>query len=873
MNFITRSAIISLLFAGVFFCGKAQNRTVKGTILDNEGLPLPGAVLRIKWPADSLAASSSSDGTFTITKVKAAEFTLSAAFIGFETFRKAYKIEKGNTLIIDAIKLKPIANTLEQVTISGVPPVKVTEDTVSFSAASFPVREGDAVEEILKKLPGIEVDKDGNVTNQGTPITKIRVNGKDFFGTDVATAISNLPADIIKNLQFIDDYGDEAKLTGIKTGEPEKVLNLTIEEDKKKGYFTRAQTGLGDSERYNTSLRGNSMRGERQLAFNGTFNNASTRGSSGDGVTTRNALGMNYRNAWGEKLSADASYGFNNSRNNTIATTYTQNFLQDFTRTEDAENNNTSKRYNHDFNSNVEYKIDSMNYLKISPQLSYNSNTGNNQGISSIIQQALTTNRTSKNLTDAGSLVFRNRIYYNHRFSKKGRNLGLFSNISYSDGDSFKDASNEYVITEAGADSLRSQKQFTDQNNHTLTVNGGFSFRERIWEKSYLETNYSISHSGTSSIKDTRDVIEENEVFNPNLSNNFDYQFISHRVGINYRFIDKKMNYTVGLNALPALLKGQNLSKDTETRRRTFNIAPSARFVYNFTKQKSFDFSYFTRNAQPSFLQLQPIADNSNLQNVVTGNPDLKPEFIHSMVAHYKQSDWNQGHILYANASFNQTQDKIVTTKVLVPGTVNQLTSYTNTNGFYNLKGDYFYSKPFFGRKFTIEYSGAASVGNNVAFIDNNRNVAKNTVWQQELEFKLDLKDIVDVEFEASYSQNHTSYSQSDFNDRQTNRFQYSVEGRNYFKKFTLGYDFSKTINSGFDNSFVNNPMLLRLYAEYKFLKKDMGAFRLDGFDLFDQNSGISRDVFDNIIVDRQVNRLGRFFMLSFILRMQKFGG
>jgi outer membrane receptor protein involved in Fe transport len=429
------------------------------------------------------------------------------------------------------------------------------------------------------------------------------------------------------------------------------------------------------------------------------------------------------------------------------------------------------------------------------------------------------------------------------------------------------------VISESGVDSVRLQKQISDQDSRSLSLSAGFSFRERLWEKSYIETNYSISHSSTSNIKETLDVIEGNQVFNPDLSNNFDYQFISHRIGMNYRFIDKKMNYTVGVNALPTLLKGQNISKDIQTMKKTFNFAPSARFVYNFTRQKSFDLTYFTRNVQPSFLQLQPIADNSNLQNVVTGNPDLSPEFAHSLVAHYKQSDWNQGHILYANAAYNQTQDKIVTTKVLVPGTVNQLTSYTNTDGFYNLSGDYFYSKPFFERKFTIEYSGAASMNNNVAFIDNNKNIAKNKVWRQEMEFKLDLEDIVDVELEVSYSQNHTTYSQPSFKDRQTNRFEYSVEGRSYYKKFTLGYDFSKTINSGFDNSFVNNPMLLRLYAEYKFLKKDMGAFRLDGFDLFDQNSGISRDVFDNVIVDRQVNRLGRFFMLSFILRMQKFGG
>lgn len=259
---------------------------------------------------------------------------------------------------------------------------------------------------------------------------------------------------------------------------------------------------------------------------------------------------------------------------------------------------------------------------------------------------------------------------------------------------------------------------------------------------------------------------------------------------------------------------------------------------------------------------------------MIIGNPNLKPEFVNSVNVRYKQSDWNRGHMLSANISYNQTENKIVTTKVLIPNTVNQVTSYTNTGGFYNLNGDYSYSKPFFERKFTIEYSGWGALRNNVAFIDDNRNVAKNAEWRQELEFRVDLENIVNFEIETSYSQNRTTYSQSTFEDRQTNRFEYGIEGRNYFfKDLTIGYDFTKQINSGYDNSFVRNPMLLRLFMEYKFLKKDMGTLRLDGFDLFDENSGISRDVFDNIIVDRQLNRLGRYFMLSFIFKVRKFGG
>jgi len=873
MNHFTKSILAFVMLAGAFLNAKAQNYTVKGSVLDTAGLPLPGAVVRINWVKDSLGISANTDGGFIFTKVKAKQFTLTAAFIGFDTFTKQYIITQGNTLDISTIKLKPTSNTLDAVVISGVPPVKISEDTVSFNAASFPVREGDAADEILKKLPGIKVDKDGNVTNQGTPVTKIKVNGKDFFGTDVATAIKNLPADIIKNLQFIDDYGDQAKLTGIKTGEPEKVLNLTIQEDKKKGYFARAQGGVGNLDRYNNSFRGNSMKGERQISFDGTVNNANQRGG-GDGITTRNAAGLNYRNEWSPKLSANASYNFDNSKNNTLSTAHTQNFLDSYTRLENSRNDNLNNRFNHDFNGNVEYKPDTMNFLKVTPQISYNTNAGNSTGFSAITQNDLVTNRSSNNMNSSSNLFVKANLFYNHKFAKKGRNFSYWGGGNYSNGDNFNNVSNDYLISEGGVDSTRLQNQINNQNNNNLGLYSGFSYMEPLWSKTFIELNYNFSRSATSNVRDTRDVVSGEEVFNPDLSNNYDYQFITNKVGVNYRYIGEKLNYTLGLNGQPAVLKGQNLSKDVSTMQRTFNLIPSARMVYKFSNQESFEFNYWGRNNQPGFFQLQPIADNSNLQNVIIGNPNLKPEFINSINARYKQSDWNKGHMLTAGISYNQTENKIVTTKVLIPNTVNQVTSYTNTGGFYNVNGDYNYSKPIFERKFTIEYSGWGALRNNVAFIDDNKNVAKNTEWRQELGFRVDLENILNLRLETSYSQNRTTYSQSEFVDRQTNRFQYGLEGRNYFfKDLTLGYDFSKQINSGFDNSFVRNPTILRLFMEYKFLKKDMGTLRLDGFDLFDENSGISRDVFDNIIVDRQVNRLGRYFMLSFIFKVRKFGG
>lgn len=867
---------ITTFFLLSFFFSQAQTYSVKGSVVDTAGVPLTGTVVKLKWGQDSASTSVDINGDFALNNVRSADFTLNAAFIGFQTFMKTYKITNGTSLTIPPIQLREGVNMLNEVVITAVTAVKIGEDTVTFNAASFPVREGDAVDEMIRKLPGVKVDQDGNVTNQGEAITKIRVNGKDFFGGDVATAIKNLPADIIKNLQFIDDYGDQANLTGVKTGEPEKILNITIQEDKNKGYFINANGGLGSEDRYNTGVRGNIFRGEERISFNGTVNNVNMRGGNNNGITSTNAAGLNYQNQWNKKLSVDGGYNFNNRTNTTIGKAFTQNFLETFTRLEDEATDNSSDAFSHNFQGNMEYRPDSMNFLRVSPRMSYNTNEIRNAGAYTITQENLLTLRDNQTSTDNSSFNGSLNAFFNHKFKRKGRNMSLRGNVNYNDGDDFRGVINDYIITENGSNSTLLQNQLTDNTNRSLQTSANISYMEPLGSRarSFVELNYNWSHSTTSTNRNTNDIVSGAPVFNPDLSNRYEYQFTTNRFGLNYRFIEKKYNYTLGINAQPALLTGQNLTRNIDTRNSTFNIIPSARFVYNFSKQQSLQVNYWGRNNQPGFLQLQPITDNSNLQNTITGNPNLNPEFIHTLNARYNQTDWNMGHILNANISYNQTQDKIVTTKVLIPGTINQTTSYTNTDGFYTLRGDYSYGKPFSERKFTITYGGGAEMSNNVAFIDNSKNIAKNLRIRQEIEFEVDIKDIIDVEFETSYAINTTRYSQANFNDRRTNTTRYVLRGRNFFfKDLTVGYNLSKTVNSGFDNSIIKNPTILGAYTEYQFLKGNRARIRLEAFDLLNQNTGISRDVFDNIIIDRQINRLGQYFMLSFNMTLRKFGG
>ncbi|RYD95451.1 MAG: carboxypeptidase-like regulatory domain-containing protein, partial [Sphingobacteriales bacterium] len=241
-----------LLMLLLSICTYAQPaKKVSGMIQDTAGIALPGSLIKLKSGKDSMATASDVNGAFTFSAVKDSVIRLSVNFMGFQPFTKTYELNTNSqTINLGNITLKESSNLLNEVVVVAINPVVLKEDTVEFDARAYKVREGDAVDAVIKKLPGVEVDKNGNITAQGDPITKIRLNGKDYFGDDVATAIQNLPADIIKNLQIIDDYGEEANITGAKSGTPQKVLNINLQPDKENGYFTKTTAGAGTQDRY-----------------------------------------------------------------------------------------------------------------------------------------------------------------------------------------------------------------------------------------------------------------------------------------------------------------------------------------------------------------------------------------------------------------------------------------------------------------------------------------------------------------------------------------------------------------------------------------------------------------------------------------------
>ncbi|MFD2144759.1 outer membrane beta-barrel protein [Mucilaginibacter antarcticus] len=736
MRYILTSLILIFLLAGNSYA--QTGRGVSGQLIDSTKQSLPGSTVKLKTDlGDSTTLATDVDGKFNFSNIKGTKIKLYISSFGYEAVIKNYSFspDDNKAFVIPPITLKGESRTLKEVTIVGVNPIKFKEDTIDYKISAYPVRENAPVEDVLKKMPGVEVDAAGNVTTQGKSVTKIRINGKDFMGGDVQSATKNLPADILESVQIIDDYGDQANLTGVRTGEPNKILNFVIRNDKNYGYSLQATAGAGrdllpenagieNNERYTGSVNFFNFKGNRQITVLGNINNTNTntfnfgggggnrgggggggpRGGGGgggggagvsnrDGITIARAIGTNYRDQWGQFISVYGSYSFSNNSTFTQSSTLRTNSGQGTTNT--SQSSGTDNPENHRFNFNLEYKPDTVNYLKVSPSFSYAASNANFVDdilyrTGSTLTRAYTTTTRSNSIAPNFSI----NALYNHRFAKQGRNFSFFVNGGVSKS---RSASNPIIDATVGAPNVpRDQRINSDNRNQTF--GGTASWLEPIGKVSYLELSYSYNYSKTSNNKETDSVAAGNEfVFIPKLSNDFNFSFITNKFGLNYRVIETNYNYTLGLAVQPSVLEGRSSLALQPTKKNQFNYIPAARFLYNFSRNQSLSINYNGTSQQPSFTQLQPVLDLSNASYPVRGNENLEQSFNNNFFVRYNSFGIESGNTLFLNASFNKTDNYIATrttsygnlsTAVLTANpalrdlTNTTLTRYQNADGY-----------------------------------------------------------------------------------------------------------------------------------------------------------------------------------------------
>ncbi|WP_259068751.1 TonB-dependent receptor family protein [Mucilaginibacter sp. X4EP1] len=933
-----------IIFLSASYAYAQNGREVHGTVIDSTKLTLPGSAITLTSDkADSVTTTADANGKFVFTGVMGSKLVISITSIGYQKLRRHYTLDNTNgPADLGIIILKSESKMLNQVTIVGVIPITLKEDTVEYKASAFKVRENAPVEDLIKKLPGVDVDVNGNITTQGKQVTKVRINGKDFMGGDVQSVTKNLPADVVENVQMIDDYGDQANLTGVKTGEPDKIMNITIRKDKNYGYFGQATVGDGedalpqsqgipDQNRYIGSVNAFNFNGDQQIALLGSINNTnvntfsfgSTNGGGGVGggggrgnaargganngslITTQNGLtdahsiGANFRDQWGKSLSVYGSYSFSDNSVSTNTLTNQQNTSPVNPSTQNQNSVENDKNINHRFTWNMEYKPDTINYLKITPTFSYAGTTTNeNEGVN-LVRSGTRGDTTAYNsLTNANSQAptYGLTVLFNHKF-KRRHNLSINVTLNSAPSWAYQNPIYDYTQGVPTAPLNQMVNTYSRTNSYGTTV----SYLLPIGKLSYLEFNYALNYSVTTNNKQT-DTLFDPASFafrsDSALTNLYNYTFITNKFGLNYRFIQKKYNYTLGIAAQPGTLDGNSETTGINTHVTTFNIIPTARFVYNFSRSRNFTVNYNGSSSTPSFSQLQPVTDFSNALYPVEGNPDLKPQFTNNFSIRYNNFSFATGDIFFASIQYQAISNYVATNTTTYPSHYTPdprfqntiLTQYLNTSGYNTTSAQLTYAKPWDNRKFTLYFRGTATYANNVGFLTSvdsiapgqykstmEKNLAKNLQFTPQLQFRVDITDVIDAQFLTNYAINKTNNSvQNDITNGTSNVRTWNVglNGKNYFGDWTFSYDYTKATNYGYaSNLQVTNPNILNLYVERRFMKDHRGTIRLSAFDLFNENTGFTSTQTASSITETRVNRLARYYLATFTLRLQKFAG
>ncbi|HMU45063.1 MAG TPA: outer membrane beta-barrel family protein [Chitinophagaceae bacterium] len=699
--------------------------SIKGKLVDSlSKQPVPDATISVMNTKDSSLATftlTNKQGGFEVKGLAEGNYLLVISHKSYDPFSKAFTIA-ADQKDIDLGEIKPATGgkALENVTVVSNIPIVIKEDTVQFNASAFKTKPNATVEDLLKKLPGVEVDKDGNVKTQGENVQKVYVDGKEFFGTDPKLATKNLTADMVESIQVFDDMSDQAKFTKIDDGSASKAINIKLKKDMNKGIFGRALAGYGDNGRYEGNLSINKFKGNQRVSLLLNVNNINKQGFSfsdiissmggfsgfgggrgGDGgggggfgglrmagggfggfgggsgstgIIKSFSAGLNYTDLWANKIKVSGSYFLSSSNPIQEQSVFRQTSYTDSTAFLDKNSYSDNTNQNHRFNLRMEYQIDSANSLIYIPSLTLQHSENYSDDTSSVMADILTnkflaaTSR-SKNTNERDGFNLSNNFLFRHKFGKIGRTITLGWNntignstsngLTYSDNDFFREDGSVFRTIQQN----QQNNQKTRTSNNVLST----SYTEPFGLNKLLEINYAYTNNVNTSNKETFDYNTGSGKYdNPNLllTNDFKNTFLAHRFGFNFRQQEKKYNYQLGLSVQQSTLESEShlasTGKDSVSRASYVNYFPTANFNFTPTKNKTLRFRYNGRTNQPSISQLQNVLDVSDQLNQSIGNPDLKQEFTNNFNLNYRTFDILTFKFFSANLSYTTTSNKIV---------------------------------------------------------------------------------------------------------------------------------------------------------------------------------------------------------------------
>ena len=721
-------ALFLCIFLSTIAQSVAAQFTISGIVKDkNDNLPLPQVSIRLLSAKDSTfvtGISSKDNGTFSLKVPKAGSYIAAFSFLGYRTAYEPVQLSKGQPRrnLGDVLLGSNDVLLQEAVVVGKAPEVVVKEDTVEFNADSYKTQPNSVVEDLLKKLPGVEVDSEGKITHAGKEITKILVDGKEFFSDDPKVATKNLPVDIIEKLQVVDRKSDLARLTGVDDGEEETVINLTIKEGMKHGWFGNVTGGYGLDGRYEAGAMLNHFFGDNQVTILAGSNNTNNMGFTDmggsrfrrfggmNGINTSHNVGVNFNVGKGDAFRVGGDVSYNNSNRDVLQRTERQNMFEDSTSYYSGYNKMKDNGQNIRGNFRLHWEIDSLNTLEFRPRFSVA--LSKSDSYDSALTTAGDIARSKVNFSESDNhnkgtgYDLSGELIYNHKFrNRPGRSFSIQAQYSYSDTkeDGWTKALYKYYMLDK--DSTLDQMD----DNHTWSNGYGarFTWTEPLGDVKkgrFLTFSYRFQASFNNADKYTYDILTDplnaatnDTVRNDELSNSFRNDYYSHRAQIGFKQVTANYTYDIGVAAVPSSSQSIDLiNSDRNIPKRTvFNVAPYLRYRYKMGKQRSLRIDYRGYSSQPSMNQLQPVEDRSDPLRIVVGNPELKPAFQNWFHARFNDYDEKTQRAIMAMVNGGFTTNSIISETTYDSQTGGQRTTYRNVNGVWNVAGMFMYNTPF----------------------------------------------------------------------------------------------------------------------------------------------------------------------------------
>jgi len=902
----------------VSYVGFAQNLTIQGSLKDSiANRALNSATVSLVYAKDSSLVSFSRTneaGAFNFKNVAPGNYLISVSYVGYVPKWVPVITGTEKTVEMGLIYMNDV-NTMSTVTVTARrPPVVINGDSVEFNSENFKTAPNAVVEDLLKKMPGMEVDKAGGITVNGKKVTKVFVNGKEFFTGDPVMATKNLPADAVDKIQVYDRKSDQAMFTGIDDGSEETAINLKLKKDRNKSTFGKLNGGAGTPSVFDLQGNVNVINNDEQLSAIGGANNTNRQNfsnrniinfsgggggrpgagggvtvnfSGGSGETDANAQGIadtysiggNYSNIFNDKKTEfNANLSVSDVTRNNISSSFTQNLTPGnaFNRISNANSIAGNKQQN--FGSTIDHKVNDNFSFRFTPSLGFQQTTNYSEDSTQtyLTNGNLLNSNTTVSSSASDAVNAASTLLLRKKFAKKGRTISSTItqsfNRSNSTGNQFTEQLS-YINNKLTNDSILDQQNTRKGENSSYSAN--LIYTEPLGKKSLLEFNTYLSKSiGSSSrrIFDRNDATDDYDLLNTRLTNEFNSEYTYSGGGMSYRSNQKKYNFSTGFSLQKAVLDGENISAKTKISQSFQDILPNATFRYNFSQTKNLNVDYRTSTNQPSITQLQPVLDQSNINRQSIGNPDLKRSYVHNLNIRFFSSKILAGKSFFSTLNASTTNNSIVNYDSVLPNRT-ILTRPVNVDGAYRINGSVNYGFGIKKLKSRLSFGLNAGLNNNISYANGLLNTIVTKSTGPSMSYAYIVDDVIDINLTARYSFSQTT---NEVNPTLNTNFLTKVFGAdmtNYLPlNIVLNQSFNYAINSGRAEGFNTAIPIWNASFSKFFLKNKRAEIKMSAFDLLNKNIGINRNVSQNQIVDRSYNVISQYFMLTFTYSLQKSG-